>query len=93
MESIGFAEQAAQQDGLHLNAADGLPPIKVDPQRMEQVPGNLVSNALCHTPAGGSITLSGDYFPNGSVGAHMQVVLRVGDIGQGIAPADIAAHF
>jgi len=93
MESIGFAEQAAQQDGLHLNAADGLPPIKVDPQRMEQVPGNLVSNALCHTPAGGSITLGGEWFPKGAPGGQAQVVLRVGDTGQGIAPADIAAHF
>jgi len=89
-----FAEQAtAQQVGLHLNAADSLPPIKVDPQRMEQVLGNLVSNALRHTPAGGSITLGGECFPNGSAGVDARVVLRVGDTGQGIAPDDLPHIF
>ena len=35
----------------------GPPSVNVDAQRMAQVLGNLVSNALRHTPAGGEVTL------------------------------------
>jgi signal transduction histidine kinase len=50
----------------------------VDRQRLAQVLGNLLDNALRHTPAGGHVTLTAD-----RVGA--EVVFTVADDGEGIA--------
>ncbi|MET7695434.1 HAMP domain-containing sensor histidine kinase [Streptomyces sp. NPDC005483] len=65
---------------------DGDPWLDADPVRMRQALGNLVSNALRHTPAGGSVTLSarrdGD-----------DIVLAVADTGTGIAPDDLPHVF
>jgi len=53
--------------------------MNVDPERMAQVLGNLVSNALRHTPAGGRISLAAAQQGN-------NVLLTVQDNGVGIAP-------
>ncbi|MBU1879503.1 MAG: prolyl oligopeptidase family serine peptidase, partial [Chloroflexi bacterium] len=58
----------------------------VDPERMAQVLGNLVSNALRHTPAGGRITL-------GAASHGDEVWLTVRDTGEGIAPEDLPRVF
>ena len=66
-----------------------LPPdirITVDAQRMQQVMGNLVSNSLRYTPAGGRVTLS--------AARHNEYVsIAVADTGLGIAPADLPSIF
>ena len=51
----------------------------VDQERMIQVLGNLVSNAMGYTPAGGTIALS-------AARAGAQILLEVRDTGCGIAP-------
>lgn len=71
---------------LQANAEESVPTIHVDPERMTQVLGNLVSNALRHTPAGGQIALSA-----ARSGGH--VLLRVRDTGAGIAPKDLPRIF
>ncbi|GAB4204202.1 MAG: ATP-binding protein [Roseiflexaceae bacterium] len=61
LERTGLAYfHQAEQQGVELRVAadEDLPSIAVDTDRMTQVLNNLVSNALRHTPAGGSITLS-----------------------------------
>ena len=58
----------------------------VDPDRMAQVLGNLVSNALRHTPQGGRVELCA------SAGSG-HVDLRVEDNGAGISPDDIPNIF
>ncbi|MFD7435990.1 sensor histidine kinase [Streptomyces sp. NPDC059861] len=60
--------------------------LDADPVRMRQVMGNLVSNALRHTPARGSVTLTAR--PEGD-----EVVLTVRDTGDGIAPPDLPHVF
>ncbi|HEU4327568.1 MAG TPA: ATP-binding protein [Roseiflexaceae bacterium] len=56
---LAYFHQAEQQGVmLRVAAAEELPSIAVDTDRMTQVLNNLVSNALRHTPAGGTITLS-----------------------------------
>lgn len=72
---------AAEQHAVTLavKANPALEAVELDNERMVQVLGNLVSNALRYTPAGGTITLSADPMPKG-------VQLRVQDTGQGIMP-------
>jgi signal transduction histidine kinase len=68
---------------LTVDADDG-PPVIVDPDRLLQVLGNLVSNALRHTPDGGHVTLS-------AIHEDGHVMLRIRDSGPGI-PADDLPH-
>ncbi|WP_328744448.1 HAMP domain-containing histidine kinase [Streptomyces sp. NBC_00285] len=78
---------AADAAGVGLRTdVDGLPWLDADPVRMRQVLGNLVSNAVRHTPAGGTVTLSAH--PDGD-----DVVLEVSDTGSGIAPDDLPHVF
>lgn len=69
-----------QQIRLALDAPPTLPPIQIDRERMAQVLGNLISNALRYTPPEGSITLRARAYESG-------VQLTVSDTGTGI-PAD-----
>ncbi|MEZ4592261.1 MAG: sensor histidine kinase [Chloroflexota bacterium] len=64
-----------------------LPQIKVDLDRLVQVLGNLISNALRRTPAGGHIRLAAEDGP------HQRLVLRVQDSGASIAPEDLPHVF
>jgi signal transduction histidine kinase len=81
------AVRAGQRDiALQVAAAADLPPIDVDPDRMAQVLGNLVDNALRHTEPGGQITLAAE-----SDGGAVR--LRVQDSGAGIPPEDLPYVF
>ena len=73
------ADQATER-GVALQAAVApeLPVLVVDPDRIGQVLGNLLENALRHTPRGGRVRLSAEP----GAGA---VILRVADTGTGIA--------
>ncbi len=74
----------AQSIRLEVHAQANLAEIALDPARMEQVLGNLVSNALRYTPEGGEIQLNGRQAEGG-------VILEVVDNGSGISP-EIVPH-
>jgi signal transduction histidine kinase len=69
---------AAAGVALTDDVAPGLPDLVVDSERMAQVLGNLLENALRHTPAGSAVHVA--------AGATYQgVILSVSDRGDGIA--------
>lgn len=72
---------------LNLNAPQPVPAANVDTTRMEQVITNLLSNAIRHTPSGGTITASVSAVSNGSEHhvVRPSVVVSVADTGEGIA--------
>ncbi|MFJ8748959.1 sensor histidine kinase [Streptomyces sp. NPDC102441] len=80
--------------GLTVAAPEGhepVPELTADPVRLRQAIGNLVSNALRHTPAGGHVTLRA--YATGAGGVDGEVVLEVADTGSGMAPEDLPYVF
>lgn len=76
--AVAYAQKAENQAvELQVQAPPQLPLIHADEERLVEVLGNLVSNALRHTPAGGKIVLAAE--PH-----HAGVELRVEDSGEGI---------
>ena len=82
--ATSFAATAAAA-GVELvtTVDDDLPLIEVDPVRIREVIGNLVANALRHTPSGGRIAIEARRAPDP---ADATIELRVRDSGSGIHP-------
>ena len=68
--------------------AEDLPLIDIDPLRVREVLTNLTTNALRHTPPGGSVRVAGSIDGDGR-----GMVLSVADTGSGIAPAELPHVF
>ncbi len=82
LESVAatFSHKAeSRRIALRVNCAEDISDINVDIARMNEVFGNLVSNALRYTSEGGTITLSAQQDAG-------RVRLAVADDGAGIAP-------
>ena len=81
-----FAAQARAK-GLAVDVAvePDLPSIETDPTRLRQVVGNLISNAVKYTPAGGRIDIRACH--SGESAQDREIVISVVDNGPGI-PAD-----
>jgi signal transduction histidine kinase len=62
---------------LSLQCPAALPMIIADRARIVQVLGNLLENAIFHTPQGGSVTVDAEL-------AHNEIVVSVSDTGEGI---------
>jgi signal transduction histidine kinase len=69
---------------LTTEVGDETPSVEVDPARIRQVIGNLLSNAIRHTPSGGSVKV-------GVSGSGTEVGITVTDTGEGI-PSDLLPH-
>jgi signal transduction histidine kinase len=75
-----FAAQAGEAAvGLDTRVTESLPEIDVDRLRIGEVLGNLLSNALRHTPAGGVVTVA-------AVVTNRGLEMSVSDTGTGIPP-------
>jgi two-component system CheB/CheR fusion protein len=77
---------AAEAKGLHLEVAidEEAGHVLGDPDRLEQVVGNLVSNAVKHTPSGGRVEVRCRRLDS-------RIEIRVRDTGAGIEP-DLLPH-
>jgi signal transduction histidine kinase len=85
--TTGFEPRArAEGQRLVVDVPETLAPVYADTQRLEQVLGNLIDNALRHTPQGGTITVRGE-------ATEANVIMTVGDDGQGIAPEHLPHVF
>ncbi len=71
---------------LAMASAAALPTVQADPERLLQVLGNLLDNAVRHTPAGGRIRVSAEADSN-------QVHIAVHDNGEGIPPEELQRIF
>ena len=84
----GFAPQAAAAHvALAAEIAGSLPALELDPVRIGQVLGNLIANAIAHTPAGGRVEVRVRATPDGG----MEVTVQ--DTGQGMTRADVDRMF
>jgi signal transduction histidine kinase len=72
--------------GLDCQAPAPVPEVDVDPMRIGEVLANLLTNAIRHTPRGGSVRVVVEPDPAG-------VAVAVADTGPGIDPRDLPHVF
>jgi len=75
-----------RQIDLEVDVGSGLPRVRADAERIQQVLSNLVGNAIKFTPAGGTITVTAQ--ADGD-----DVVFSVADTGRGIAEDQLPKVF
>lgn len=85
-DALASFQAQAETAGVTLagDTDDGVQLANVDPARIRSVLGNLLSNAIRHTPAGGSVRVAVE-------SSGPQVVVTVTDTGEGI-PRDLLPH-
>jgi len=86
----------AERKGVRLEAGatPGLGPVWADRERMQQVLGNVIANALDFTPAGGSVRVfAAPAAPGRLAGGGPGVEITVKDTGVGIPVEDLPRLF
>ena len=85
-DTVGQFSAQAESAGVKLSSAvpDGLAAADIDPTRIRSALGNVIVNALRHTPAGGKVTVTGSQVGD-------RDVIEVADTGEGI-PAELLPH-
>ncbi len=83
------ASPRARQQGidLQIDVSPDVPLISADGQRLAQILGNLIENALRYTPRNGKVTL------RAKADGQASVRFEVTDTGPGIAPDDLPHIF
>lgn len=74
----------SRQVQVVAETGEGLPPVRADAQRLEQIVSNLLSNAVRHTPPGGIVAIA-------AAAEDACVRIEVQDTGAGIEP-DVLPH-
>jgi len=88
-QAVAAVQYRAQEQGIEMkvSAPPNLPPCLVDRDRTLQILGNLLDNALRHTPRGGSVTVR-VHEPAGGF-----LAVEVADTGEGIPPEHLPHIF
>ncbi|MEO6143736.1 MAG: HAMP domain-containing sensor histidine kinase [Dermatophilaceae bacterium] len=88
--AVDAAASAYESKGVLLvtRIPTQLPDLPLDPDRMAQVLGNLLDNALRHTPVGGTVTISATHGTRTGMAE-----LSVADTGEGIPPEHLPHVF
>lgn len=86
-----FSSQAASLGvDLRTRLADTNQQVTADYDRLNQVLSNLISNALRHTPSGGTVSIETESIEGN---ANHQVRITITDTGSGISPEDLPFIF
>lgn len=87
-QSVQAASPAYAEKGVTLDAPGPREsaPVLVDVDRMAEVLGNLLANALRHTPSGGRVEVDAERLGD-------RLVISVSDTGEGIAARDLERVF
>jgi signal transduction histidine kinase len=80
------AQAARQRIALQARVGQNIPPIMLDPDRIQRVLYNLVQNAIRHTPADGSVIV--EVWDRGP-----DIQVNVCDTGEGIPDTDLPYVF
>lgn len=80
---LGFREKEVS---VTFSLSRDLPKVKADPERLSQVIGNLLQNALAYSPRGGDIVLAARH-------ENDEVLVSVTDRGPGIAEEELSMIF
>jgi signal transduction histidine kinase len=106
--AVKTAAARARQQGIDLHAECPAAPLAAaaDPQRLAQILGNLIENALRYTPAGGSVAVrvrsetsdarspaSPDTELAPALGRRPAIIFEVADSGPGIPAEDLPHIF
>jgi two-component system sensor histidine kinase BaeS len=89
VDAVAAFRTQASAHGVRIEAraAPDLPELEVDPVRIGEVLANLLTNSLRHTPTGGSVAVSVERSPTGSI------AFEVADTGTGIDPEQLPHLF
>ncbi len=81
IDAVGSFRPHADSASIRISAEidDGLPAVSVDRLRIRQVLGNLLDNAIRHTPPGGVVTVTAEHHDGG-------IRVEVANTGSGIPP-------
>jgi signal transduction histidine kinase len=82
-DSVAAASLAQDEVPLDIEIAPRLPAVRGDPERLRQIVGNLIDNAVKYSPAGAAVEVRAA--PGDGAGG---VIVSVRDRGPGIADAD-----
>ncbi|HLL98872.1 MAG TPA: HAMP domain-containing sensor histidine kinase [Rubrobacteraceae bacterium] len=87
-DTISSFQPQAEQQGVRLEGeiVGDVDPVLANPPRLQRVLHNLVSNALRHTPADGTVTVR-------ATREGKEAHVEVSDTGEGIAPEDLPKVF
>ena len=85
VETVSLKAGAKQLE-LKVSVPEGLPDVRGDANRLQEVLQNLLDNAVQYTPPGGSIEVS-------AANSNKQIVITVADTGIGIPQAEQSRIF
>ncbi|MDD4923633.1 MAG: ATP-binding protein [Dehalococcoidales bacterium] len=88
-------EKSAAEKGVHLQFNDmpALSKLLIDPSRIKQAITNLLTNAIRHTPANGTISVSIENRAKSEHFGKRHVLIYVSDTGEGIPPEHLPHIF
>jgi PAS domain S-box-containing protein len=86
-ELIESAAGSLDTGRIRLSLATGLPPADADPDRLERILVNLLSNALKYSPASAAVEV------DVTLGEEEELVISIRDHGDGIAAVDLPRLF